>query len=71
MNSLIDPALRIYVRDAHGINDHGQIVAAGSSDLGYRAFLLTPIPEPSTLALFGVALLGLGAWVCRHPSVFR
>ena len=38
--------------DAIGINDGGQIVAAGLDAHGNpNAFLLTPTPEPSTLAL--------------------
>jgi probable HAF family extracellular repeat protein len=70
LNNLIDPTLGITLSEANAINNNGQIVARSSS----RAYLLTPtsaVPEPSTWALFGVALLGLGAWVRRHPSVFR
>jgi probable HAF family extracellular repeat protein len=71
LNDLIDPALNITLREATAINDQGQIVA----NSGNRAFLLTPtatpIPEPSTLALFGVTLLGLGARSLRHPTLFR
>jgi PEP-CTERM motif len=71
LNDLIDPALHITLEQATAINDRGQIVADG----GGRVYLLTPIanpvPEPSTLTLFGVALLGLGVWARRHPSVFR
>src|SRR5947209_19352823 len=58
LNAFINPALGITLRDANGINDNGQIVA----NSGSRAYLLTPlattpIPEPSTLALFGASLL--------------
>jgi PEP-CTERM motif len=63
LNALIDPALHLTLTQATAINNHGQIVAG--------RYLLTPIPEPSTLALFGMALLGSGAWARRHPSVFR
>jgi probable HAF family extracellular repeat protein len=72
LNGLIDLRLGITLREATAINDSGQIVTNGANRSGDdRAFLLTPIPEPSTLALFGVALLGLGAWACRPPSVFH
>ena len=47
LNDLIDPSLGITLTEATGINDHGQIVANGGLD----AYLLTPIPEPSTTAL--------------------
>jgi probable HAF family extracellular repeat protein len=46
------------------INDNGQIVGEGRNSAGqYHAFLLTPVPEPSTLAiLFTAALGGLFWW---------
>ena len=55
LNNLIDPALRLGLTDADAINDQGQIVA----NAGVRAYLLTPIPEPGTWALFGVSILVL------------
>jgi len=71
LNSLIDLRLGINLTEATAINDSGQIVANGIGETGGRAYLLTPVPEPSTLALFGVAMLGLGAWARRHPNMFR
>jgi uncharacterized membrane protein len=63
LNNLIDPALESTVgvlHEATGINDRGQIVVNGGDN---RAYLLTPLatpaPEPCTLALSGLALLGL------------
>ena len=44
---------------ACGINDAGQIV--GSNDFGRASFLATPspVPEPTTLTLFGLGTLGV------------
>jgi len=43
-----------------GINDAGQIVVTGWNAQGEgAAFLLTPIPEPATLALVALGALGL------------
>ena len=40
---------------AVSINEQGQIAGVGRATMVVpRAFLLTPIPEPSTLALFGL-----------------
>lgn len=55
LNDLIDPASGWLLTDATGINDAGQIVGVGQLDGAFRAFLLTPVPEPATAAL---ALLG-------------
>lgn len=62
LNSLMDPSLGVSLTDAHAINDLGQIAVDGIVDGRTNAFLLTPVPEPSTWALLGssgLLLLGL------------
>jgi uncharacterized membrane protein len=57
LNTLLDPAdpTRAFVTSANDINDVGQIVA----DAGSLGLLLTPVPEPGTLALFALGLFAL------------
>jgi hypothetical protein len=63
LNSLIEPGLGITLTSAPDINDEGQIVANGYTPfVGEHAFLLTPVPEPSTWALIGMAFLALLGW---------
>jgi len=69
LNDLIDPALGITLNNANGISDSGQIVANSNLPAdGFRAYLLTPVPEPSTGALLGLAglLLSAGAQSTRR-----
>jgi probable HAF family extracellular repeat protein len=59
LNALVDQLsgwTKVYARD---INDSGQIVGYGLIGGETHSFLLTPIPEPSALALFGIGVLGL------------
>lgn len=77
LNNLVDldPALRITLFEATGINNKGQIVAEAygpgfSSGFGEHAFLLTPlstsVPEPNTLALSAVALIACASLRTRR-----
>src|SRR3954452_15103647 len=65
LNSLIDPSLNITLQDAHAINDSGQIVVDGLLGGHVQAFLLTPVPEPSSILLEACGLLAIGLF--RHP----
>lgn len=60
LNRLLDASGRGWtLTAAHDINDRGQIVGTGWFNGRQQAFLLTPVPEPTTVALTaaGLALL--------------
>lgn len=53
---------------AHDVNESGQIIGYGTLENGeVAAFLLTPVPVPAAVWLFGSAL-GLLGWVRRRSS---
>jgi probable HAF family extracellular repeat protein len=62
LNTLIDSSSGWTLQYAQDINNTGQIAGAGLINGHSHAFLLTPVPEPSTCMLLGSTLLGLG-WV--------
>jgi probable HAF family extracellular repeat protein len=67
LNSLIARSSGWKLYGAHGINDNGWIVGTGINSSGqYHAFLLTPVPEASTLALMGIAAVSLTRHTRRH-----
>lgn len=67
LNALIDSTLGWTLQHAMAINDTGQIVGYGINSAGTtHAFLLTPIPEPSTLALFSIGTMSLLAYARRY-----
>jgi probable HAF family extracellular repeat protein len=59
-----------YIWSVEGINDCGQIIGYGKDPIGTTAFLLTPVPEPSTITLLlasAACLLGY-AWRWRKRN---
>ena len=60
LNTLVDPALGYSFYYANAINNRGDIQVQGALADGSEAvFLLTPVPEPVTFALFGLGAAGL------------
>ena len=57
LNNLVVDGSGCTLRRATDINDLGHIVGYGTHNGQTRAFLLTPIPEPSAVGLVGLALL--------------
>lgn len=73
LNNLIDPALGWTLLQATAINDSGQIVGFGftgdASNAGnYHAFLLTPTPEPSAIALLGAGAIAVFGFTWRKRT---
>ena len=68
LNSLLDQSgLGWDLVDAQAINNRGQIAGWGFNPSGQKtAFLLTPVPEPSSLLAFGSGLLALGGLIRRR-----
>jgi probable HAF family extracellular repeat protein len=63
LNTLIHSPANWTLTVAYDINDSGQIVGAGiDADGNPHAVLLTPVPEPSTIVLLGIAAVSLFAW---------
>src|SRR5204863_2721197 len=63
LNTLISPSSGWVLSIAVDINDLGSIVGVGTHNGQTASFLLTPVPEPSTLALVA---LGMGAIYIRR-----
>ncbi len=56
LNNLVDQGSGWQLLEARDINDSGAIVGEGFLNGQFRAFLLTPAPEPSSVALIAVVL---------------
>lgn len=67
LNTQIDLASGWVLQAARGINDAGQIVGYGKLNGANRAFLLTPVPEPSQSVLGIIGAICLCAW--RHNRI--
>ncbi len=66
LNDLIPADSGWELQVARGINNRGQIVGYGYIGNEQHAFLLTPIPEPSVLALALLGLAGVAARATRR-----
>lgn len=69
LNNLISPGSGWILREATAINDSGQIVGYGSIGGHNHAFLLTPIPEPSTMTLFTTCIFSLICFIWRRRGM--
>ena len=54
LNSMISTDSGWLLKTADDINDMGQIVGTGRLNGSNRMFLLTPIPEPTTILLLAI-----------------
>jgi len=71
LNSLIDPNFSGVLVDAAAINDLGQIVGHAVINGQTRGYLLTPVPEPSSMVLIviGAIASGIGIRARRRASI--
>jgi probable HAF family extracellular repeat protein len=72
LNNLIDSASGWTLASATGINDNGWICGTGRNPSGEtHAFLLTPVPEPSSLVIFATGGILFGGSACRRRRSHR
>ncbi len=68
LNNLISANSGWTLEVANGINDSGEICGYGLIGGNTHAFLLTPVPKPSTFALLAVGSTSLVAFAWRRRS---
>jgi probable HAF family extracellular repeat protein len=68
LNTLIDPLSGWVLTEGQGINDSGQITGSGTIDDQTHAFLLTPVPEPSSLVLAVFGSVAVISWNSRRRT---
>jgi probable HAF family extracellular repeat protein len=57
LHTLLVPGTGWTLWEATGINDRGQIVGSGwNAAHEQHAFLLTPVPEPTTVTIIGLGV---------------
>ncbi|MBK8754646.1 MAG: PEP-CTERM sorting domain-containing protein [Candidatus Competibacteraceae bacterium] len=70
MNSLLSTGSDWILHGASAINNAGQIIGDGIINGQQHAFLMSPIPEPTTFFLLGVGFVGLSfCWRSKNVKV--
>ena len=68
LNSLIPANSGIFLNQANGINDSGEIVGTGVVGGEEVGFILTPVPEPGSFSLLLAGLAGMLIYVRRQTA---